>query len=77
MLEGLEPPENLVYSCKVDLLKHDLSPEDYEILLTAVYDTRKWGAKTLQKALRERNISLSDTVIGKHRHKQCACFRGA
>lgn len=75
MLEGLEPVRNRNYSCKVELLREELEPSDYEILLTAIADPDKWGAKTLQNALRLRGVYLADTTIGKHRRKLCACFR--
>jgi len=75
MLESLEPPRNLVYTCKVDLLKDELSEDDYKILMEAINDRQKWGAKTLNKALAERGLSLADTTITRHRNKQCACYR--
>lgn len=75
MLEGLEPAKNRAYTCKVELLRGQLDAEDYEILLTALADTQKWGAKTLQKALRERGVLLADTTITRHRQNACACFR--
>ena len=48
MLEGLEPIKNRVFYCKVDLLKKELQPKDYQILLDAIADTNKWSAKGLQ-----------------------------
>jgi hypothetical protein len=75
MLEGLEPPKNRTYYCKVELLRDELEPSDYLILLSAIADTEKWPAKTLQKALAQRKVKLSDTTIGKHRQQVCACFR--
>lgn len=75
MLEGLEPERHRLYYCKVELLRAELEPSDYEILQTALADRDKWGAKTLQKALRKRGVMLADTTITKHRQQLCACFR--
>lgn len=76
MLEGLEPIKNRVFYCKVDLLKKDLEPKDYQILLEAIADTDKWSAKGLQTALRMRGVTLADTTIAKHRNQTCNCFKG-
>jgi PP-loop superfamily ATP-utilizing enzyme len=75
MLENLEPIKNRVYYCKVDILKDELSEEDYKILTEAVNNKEKWQARTLSRALLERGLKLADTTIGKHRNKECACFR--
>jgi len=75
MLEGLEPKKNKVYSCKVDLLKASLSEADYKILMEAIDDKDKWQNRTLSRALLERGLKLADTTIGKHRNKECACYR--
>lgn len=75
MLEGLEPPKNRIFTCKVDLLKETLEEADYKILLQAINDKNRWPAKTLQAALRERGLSLADTTISKHRQQVCACYR--
>jgi PP-loop superfamily ATP-utilizing enzyme len=75
MLENLEPIKNRVYYCKVDILKDELSEEDYKILIEAVNNKEKWQARTLSRALLERGLKLADTTIGKHRNKECACFR--
>lgn len=75
MLEGLQPKKNKVYSCKVDLLKEELSEADYKILMDAIDDKNKWQNKTLSRALLERGLKLADTTIGKHRNKECACYR--
>ena len=76
MLEGLEPIQNRVYYCKVDLMKKELEPKDYQILLEAIADSDKWSAKGLQTALRLRGLILADTTIAKHRNKTCNCFKG-
>lgn len=75
MLEGLEPPKNKAVYCKVEQMRETLATEDYEILIAAVDDAKKWPAKTLQNALRQRGVSLADTTITKHRLRTCACFR--
>jgi uncharacterized protein (DUF2141 family) len=74
MLEGLEPPKQK-FTCKVSILLSDLDKKDGEILQAAIDDARKWPAKSLQKALKERGVSLADTVISKHRTKLCRCYK--
>ena len=74
MLEGLEPPKQK-FTCKVSILLSDLDKKDAEILEAAIGDARKWPAKSLQKALKERGVSLADTVISKHRTKLCRCYK--
>jgi len=76
MLEGLEPPKNKSVYCKVAQLREKLEETDLIILDTALEDKERWGAKTLQNALRERGLSLADTTISKHRNNTCACYRG-
>lgn len=76
MLEGLEPIKNRVYYCKVDLLKTELEPKDYQILLDAIADANKWSAKGLQTALKMRGLTLADTTITKHRNQTCNCYKG-
>jgi len=76
MLEGLEPSQNRSFYCKVDTLKDELEPKDYQILIDAIADTERWTAKGLQNALKRRGLSLADTTITKHRNKLCNCFRG-
>ena len=76
MLEGIEPPKNKSIFCKVDLVLQDLDGSDKAILIEALADKDKWGARPLSNALRARGVSLADTTIGKHRNKNCSCFRG-
>lgn len=75
MLEGLTPPVNPMGSCKVATLAATLSESDKEILLDAVMDSKRWGVKTLMRALSERGISISATPISNHRNQTCVCFR--
>ena len=76
MLEGLEPNKNRAYYCKVDLLKNELEPKDYQILIDAIADAERWTSKGLQTALRGRGLILADTTITKHRTQVCNCYRG-
>lgn len=75
MLEDLQKPGNRSFFCKIDLIQQDLEDADRAIFLDAIADTKNWAASTLARALRLRGISISDTTIGKHRHKSCTCFR--
>lgn len=74
MLEGLEPGRQR-FTCKVAVILEQLDKKDQEILMSAISDTRKWGAKTLQKALATRGIALADTTITKHRLQACRCYQ--
>lgn len=75
MLEGLKPPPNRTYFCRVAQVLAELDQADREILTQALNDTQSWPAKTLSNALRERNLSLADTTISRHRQLICQCRR--
>jgi len=75
MLEGLTPPVEDAL-CKIGRLSSDLSPEDNQILADALADP-KWSTTALAKALNERGLDVGDTVLRKHRKKECACARAA
>ena len=73
MLEGLRPPSAEML-CKVGRLSSDLTPEDYQILQEALAEPR-WTTAGLAKALAERGLRMGETVLRKHRAKECACAR--
>jgi hypothetical protein len=75
MLEGLKPPPNKAYYCRVSQVLSELDQADQEILDQAIADYRSWPAKTLQNALKERGLTLADTTITKHRNQLCACAK--
>lgn len=75
MLEGLTPPVADAL-CKIGVAASELSPEDNEILNVALADP-KWTTSALAKALNERGLQLGETVLRKHRKKDCACARAA
>jgi len=75
MLEGLKPPPNRTYFCRVAQVLAELDQADKDILNQALSDTQSWPAKTLSNALRERNLSLADTTITRHRQQICQCRR--
>lgn len=72
LLSGLTPPVKQT-SCKVRTLLENLEPVDAKILEQALADTVTWPARTLQVALSERKIVISDISIGRHRKGQCSC----
>ena len=74
MLEGLEPAKQH-WTCRVATLLQELDKKDGDILKAAIADVRKWPAKSLQRALKERGISLADNVISKHRSQICRCYK--
>lgn len=72
LLSGLTPPVKQT-SCKVRTLLENLEPIDAKILEQALADSVTWPARTLQVALSERKIIVSDISIGRHRKGQCSC----
>lgn len=74
LLDGLTPPIKVV-SCKVRTLFETLDPSDVEILRQALDDEVTWPARSLQRALAEKGIALSDASINRHRTKVCSCSK--
>jgi hypothetical protein len=72
LLSGLTPPIKKT-ACKVRTLLETLEPKDAEILVTALADQHLWPARTLQIALSQRKLIVSDVSIGRHRKGQCSC----
>ena len=72
LLSGMTPPVKQT-SCKVRTLLENLEPADAKILEQALADIVTWPARTLQNALGERKIIISDISIGRHRKGQCSC----
>lgn len=77
MLEGLKPPPNRAYFCRVAQALTDLDQADRDILEAALADLQSWPAKTLSNALRGRGLILADTTITKHRQRLCQCGKAA
>lgn len=75
MLEGLTPPRNRTVFCKVDDWLGKLNESDRKILTDALADLNTWPHSTLARALRAKGVDISDTTIGKHRNKDCACYK--
>lgn len=65
MLEGLTPPQPKNKSRIADILE-SLDDTDRKILLKAL-DDKAWSANALAKALTERGLQVSDTVIQRYR----------
>jgi len=72
LLSGMTPPVKKS-ACKVRTLLQNLEPKDAEILEVALANVHLWPARTLQNALMERKIVVSDVSIGRHRKGQCSC----
>ena len=73
MLEGLAPKvkESI---CVLMSRAADLSPEDYQVLISALDDPR-WSSNGLADALRERGFMVHKNAVNDHRKKVCACAR--
>jgi hypothetical protein len=76
MLEGLKPPHERLYPCKVAQVMQMMETSDQVILTQALEDYQTWPAKTLSNALKERKVMLADTTITKHRRNLCQCGKG-
>jgi hypothetical protein len=72
LLSGMTPPVKQT-SCKVRTLLKSLEAKDAEILEVALNDLHTWPARSLQNALGERKIIISDISISRHRKGQCSC----
>lgn len=73
LLKGMTPPQK-VRVCTVAERAKELGKEDSEILLNAVMDSA-WSINALVAALSSRGITLSRTVIERHRGKRCPCWK--
>jgi hypothetical protein len=65
MLEDLTPPKR-EYKTRINEILELLDAKDREILLKAL-DDKAWSAAALAKALTDRGLKISDTVIQRHR----------
>lgn len=73
LLKGMTPPLK-VRVCTVAERAKELSKEDGEILLNAIADPA-WSINALVAALSSRGVTLSRTVIERHRGKHCPCSK--
>jgi hypothetical protein len=73
LLKGMVPPQK-VRTCTVAERAKELGKEDGQILLNAVSDNA-WSIHALVAALASRNVTLSRTVIERHRGKRCPCSK--
>jgi hypothetical protein len=73
MLEGLTPPVNN-FLCLVGQKRLELSEEDKQVLDSSFEDPR-WASSVLRRALIERGFVVGETVMLKHRKKECSCAR--
>lgn len=72
LLSGLAPAVKK-HPCKVRTILETLDAQDVKILEEALANELVWPARTLQIALNERKIIVSDVSIGRHRKGQCSC----
>lgn len=71
LLKGMAPPVK-VKKCHVAIKASTLSKEDSTILLEAIADPA-WSINSLVEALAARGVTLSRTVIERHRKGKCPC----
>lgn len=73
LLDDLKAPKRQ-WPCRVREIAEGLEPADAKILLEAVSNP-DWPYYTLEFALKDKGISLSQSTIKRHRLKNCGCFR--
>ena len=73
MLETLRIPTRK-FPCAVRTFWETLEEADREILMSNLCDL-SIGHKTLEKALRNVGVALSDTAIARHRTGLCSCSK--
>jgi hypothetical protein len=61
--------------CKIQRIGATLSTEDKTLLMDYLGDEQTWSHYYLTKALNKAGIIISETVIRRHRAKECACWR--
>lgn len=71
LLEGLQPPSRK-RGCRVATEAAKLDKKDTDILLNAIKDPA-WGLDSLSRALEQRGILLSRSVLERHRKGTCPC----
>lgn len=74
LLENFEPPKRAI-ACKIRSIMVELENEDQKVLLLALNDPKKWPAKTLSDALKQRGITAVDSTIARHRQGLCSCSK--
>lgn len=62
------------WPCAVRSTANNLDTPDAEILLAAVMNP-DWQYSTLERALADKGITLSQGTIKRHRLKGCSCWR--
>ena len=67
-------PEHRKYSCKIRTICETLDIEDSVILNSAAMNP-EWAVVGLSTALNKKGISISPSVITKHREKACSCWK--
>jgi hypothetical protein len=73
ILKDLAKPVK-VKTCYVAAKAVELGEVDGKILMNAVND-KNWGVYVLTVALAERGVTLSRTVIERHRKGICPCLK--
>jgi hypothetical protein len=73
MLEDLSIPVRK-FPCKVRTVKEELSDKDAQILESAVMNP-EWLCGTLETALANKGVTVSEKSIKRHREKRCSCWK--
>jgi len=73
LLKDLQLPARKL-ACAVRTVAESLDKEDSAILIAAVMDSN-WPYSTLERALFDKGITLSQGTIKRHRTKGCSCWK--
>jgi len=74
LLDDLNAPPAKTWSCRVRTLAIQLEEKDLAIFEEAISNP-EWKAETLSKALAQRGLRISGSVITRHRMKECSCLK--
>jgi len=72
MLEGMTPTVK-VYPCRVRTIAESLDSADLKIYMDAMSNSAAWTNNGLARALTDRNLTVSEKAIRKHRRGECSC----
>jgi hypothetical protein len=73
LLSDLQLPKRQ-WPCAVRTVADTLEPADQDILLAAVMNP-EWQYLSLERALAQKGVTLSQNTIKRHRLKGCSCWK--
>ena len=74
LLDDLTPPSRHRVLCGVSIAKMQLDEKDQQLLEQYIADPR-WSSTALSKALESKGIDVAHQSLGRHRRKDCSCWK--